>query len=102
GRKPRMKTLGRSFIGTARRHPFRFAMADGATERVTFLSALVRSLVLARRLRERWRGQEMVGILLPPSVPGALVNHAALLAGRVPVHLNYTASDEVIASCAKQ
>jgi acyl-[acyl-carrier-protein]-phospholipid O-acyltransferase/long-chain-fatty-acid--[acyl-carrier-protein] ligase len=44
----------------------------------------------------------MVGILLPPSVPGALVNFAALLQGKVPVNLNYTASTEVLASCAKQ
>jgi len=44
----------------------------------------------------------MVGILLPPSVPGAIVNLAALLMGKVPVNLNYTASNEVLASCAKQ
>jgi acyl-[acyl-carrier-protein]-phospholipid O-acyltransferase / long-chain-fatty-acid--[acyl-carrier-protein] ligase len=39
---------------------------------------------------------------LPPSVPGALVNLAALLMGKVPVNLNYTASNEVLASCARQ
>ena len=44
----------------------------------------------------------MVGILLPPSVPGALVNYAAALAGKVPVNLNYTSSDESLASCAAQ
>ncbi len=44
----------------------------------------------------------MVGILLPPSVPGALVNFAAMISGKVPVNLNYTASNETIASCAKQ
>src|SRR5271155_3056419 len=44
----------------------------------------------------------MVGILLPPSVGGALVNYAALLMGKVPVNLNYTANDEIIASCAAQ
>jgi acyl-[acyl-carrier-protein]-phospholipid O-acyltransferase/long-chain-fatty-acid--[acyl-carrier-protein] ligase len=44
----------------------------------------------------------MVGILLPPSVPGALVNFAALLLGKVPVNLNYTLSEESLASCARQ
>ena len=44
----------------------------------------------------------MVGILLPPSVPGALVNHAALLLGKVPVNLNYTVSEETLASCIRQ
>ncbi len=44
----------------------------------------------------------MVGILLPPSIPGALVNLAAMLMGKVPVNLNYTVSNETLASCAQQ
>jgi acyl-[acyl-carrier-protein]-phospholipid O-acyltransferase/long-chain-fatty-acid--[acyl-carrier-protein] ligase len=101
-RKKRMHTLPESFIYTARRHPFRFAMADGQRPRLNYFSALVGSMVLARRLRKHWKGQEMVGILLPPSVPGALVNFAAMLLGKVPVNLNYTVSNETLASCAQQ
>jgi acyl-[acyl-carrier-protein]-phospholipid O-acyltransferase/long-chain-fatty-acid--[acyl-carrier-protein] ligase len=44
----------------------------------------------------------MVGVLLPPSVGGALTNYALMLMGRVPVNLNYTSSNETIASCAQQ
>ena len=44
----------------------------------------------------------MVGLLLPPSVGGALTNYALMLMGRVPVNLNYTSSNEAIASCASQ
>jgi acyl-[acyl-carrier-protein]-phospholipid O-acyltransferase/long-chain-fatty-acid--[acyl-carrier-protein] ligase len=101
-RKKRMHTLPESFIYTARRHPFRFAMADGQRPKLNYFSALVGALVLARRLRKQWHGQEMVGILLPPSVPGALVNFAAMLMGKVPVNLNYTVSNETLASCAEQ
>jgi len=101
-RKRYMRTLHRSFVQTARRHPFRFAMADGRTPKLKFGGALTRTIFLARRLRPVWREQKMVGILLPPSVPGALVNLAALLMGKVPVNLNYTASTEVLASCARQ
>src|SRR5712692_5986997 len=101
-RKKRMHTLPRSFIYSARRHPFRFAMADGQRPKLSWFSALVGALVLARRLRKQWQGQEMVGVLLPPSVPGALVNYAAMLLGKVPVNLNYTVSNETLASCAQQ
>jgi acyl-[acyl-carrier-protein]-phospholipid O-acyltransferase/long-chain-fatty-acid--[acyl-carrier-protein] ligase len=101
-RKKRMHTLPESFVYTARRHPFHFAMADGQRPQLKYFSALVGALVLARRLRKHWQGQEMVGILLPPSVPGALVNFAAMLMGKVPVNLNYTASNETLASCAEQ
>ena len=34
--------------------------------------------------------------------PGALVNFAALLSGKVPVNLNYTVSEETLASCIRQ
>ena len=44
----------------------------------------------------------MVGLLLPPSVPGALVNFAAMLMGKVPVNLNYTVSEETLSSCIRQ
>ena len=101
-RKRHMKTLPRSFLQTVRRHPFRFAMADRRTPRVRYFDALVKTIFFARRLRSLWRGQEMVGILLPPSIPGALVNLAALLMGKVPVNLNYTSSNESLTACAQQ
>jgi acyl-[acyl-carrier-protein]-phospholipid O-acyltransferase/long-chain-fatty-acid--[acyl-carrier-protein] ligase len=101
-RKRHMKTIPESFIQTARRHPFRFAMADFRTARLNFLSALVKTLFLARRLRLAWRDQEKVGVLLPPSIGGTLVNLAAMIAGKVPVNLNYTASQSVVEACAQQ
>jgi acyl-[acyl-carrier-protein]-phospholipid O-acyltransferase/long-chain-fatty-acid--[acyl-carrier-protein] ligase len=77
-------------------------MADAQSPKVSFASALMRMVFLARRLRKVWAGQQMVGLLLPPSVPGALVNFAALLMGKVPVNLNYTVSEETLASCIRQ
>ncbi len=101
-RKDRMRTLPIAFVHTARLHPFRFAMADAQNAKVRFGSALVRTVFLARRLRKIWAGQKMVGVLLPPSVPGALVNFAAMLLGKVPVNLNYTLSEESRSSCIRQ
>jgi acyl-[acyl-carrier-protein]-phospholipid O-acyltransferase/long-chain-fatty-acid--[acyl-carrier-protein] ligase len=101
-RRARMTTLDRSFIRAARLWPLRFFAADPRVPKLCFGSALTKTVFLAQRLAPVWKGQEMVGILLPPSVPGALVNLAALLMGKVPVNLNYTASNEVIASCAAQ
>lgn len=101
-RKMRMKPLHRSFVETARRFPRRFAFADSATPPVKFFAALTRSIYLARRFRRVWEGEEKVGLLLPPSVGGALLNYAALLLGKVPVNLNYTLSAEALASCIRQ
>jgi len=101
-RKARLKPLQRVWVQMARRHPFRFAMADAQSPKVSFGSALARTVFLARRLKKVWAGQKMVGLLLPPSVPGALVNFAALLMGKVPVNLNYTVSEETLGSCIRQ
>ncbi|MBX3745989.1 MAG: AMP-binding protein [Verrucomicrobiae bacterium] len=94
--------LHRAFRRTARRHPFRFAMGDARVPSLGFLAALAGAIHLARKLRSHWAAEEKVGILLPPSVTGALVNFAALLAGKVVVNLNYTSSSQTIASCLSQ
>jgi acyl-[acyl-carrier-protein]-phospholipid O-acyltransferase/long-chain-fatty-acid--[acyl-carrier-protein] ligase len=101
-RRKTMKPLHRAFVQRARRCPLRFAMADARVPKLSFGGALMKVIFLARRLRSHWAGQEKVGILLPPSVAGALVNFAALLMGKVPVNLNYTLSEEPFASCVGQ
>jgi len=101
-RKRQMKPIPESFIETARRHPLRFAMADMRTPKLKFFSALVKTIFLARRLRPAWKDQQTIGVLLPPSIGGAMVNLAAMLAGKISVNLNYTASNAVVGSCAEQ
>jgi len=101
-RREGMKTLDRAFVRSARLHPFRFMMADGKYPKVSFGSALVKTMFIARRLKHEIGGEPLVGMLLPPSVGGALTNYALMLLGRVPVNLNYTSSSEIIAACASQ
>jgi acyl-[acyl-carrier-protein]-phospholipid O-acyltransferase / long-chain-fatty-acid--[acyl-carrier-protein] ligase len=101
-RRARMEPMPRNFVRAARRHPRRLAMADAVSGKVNFGTALMKTVFLARRLKKVWRGQQMVGLFLPPGVPGALVNHAAFLCGKVPVNLNYTLTETTIAACGKQ
>jgi acyl-[acyl-carrier-protein]-phospholipid O-acyltransferase/long-chain-fatty-acid--[acyl-carrier-protein] ligase len=96
------QTLDRALIKTARRHPRRFCMGDARFPQVSFMGMLLKLIFVTRRLAPLWKGQEMVGILLPPSVGGALVNFAAALLGKVAVNLNYTASTEVLEAGSRQ
>ena len=46
--------------------------------------------------------ESMVGVLLPASVGGALANIALLLAGKIPVNLNFTAGSEAMDAAVEQ
>jgi acyl-[acyl-carrier-protein]-phospholipid O-acyltransferase/long-chain-fatty-acid--[acyl-carrier-protein] ligase len=91
------------FLDCARRNWGRFAMADSTGRRLTFGQALIGALLFRALVIKQRKEEEMVGILLPPAVPTAVLNLGISLAGCVPVNLNYTASrqamDLAIARC---
>lgn len=95
-------TLQKTLIRTSRQSSSKLALADSSGAKVTFGEALAKSIFLTGRLKPIWQNAEKVGILVPPSVGGALVNWAAILMGKVPVNLNYTLSVESIVSCIEQ
>ena len=101
-RKSSCRPLHHSFVWAMRRHPFRFAFGDLTRPKVSCLEALTGAIALARALRTNWEGQHTVGILLPSSVAGALVNVGATLSGRTTVNLNFTAGRSGMESAAKQ
>ena len=94
--------LHRRFLKTARRCWFSFAMADSTGMELTFGKALARSLALSRWIRRCCRDERMVGIMMPSSVGGALANIATLLAGKVPINLNFTVGRDVMDSAIAQ
>ncbi|HSB15259.1 MAG TPA: acyl-[ACP]--phospholipid O-acyltransferase [Bryobacteraceae bacterium] len=101
-RKVDQEALHRPVVRTWRRNPFSFAMADASRPHVSAFQALVGTIALARTLKPHWEGQEHVGLLLPPSVAGALVNIAASLAGKTSVNLNYTVGRAGLESAVTQ
>lgn len=95
-------TLQKTLIQTCRQFGGQLALVDSSRVKVTFREALSKCLFLTGRLQSIWHNQEKVGILVPPSVGGTLLNWAALLMGKVPVNLNYTLSQDGISSCIEQ
>jgi acyl-[acyl-carrier-protein]-phospholipid O-acyltransferase/long-chain-fatty-acid--[acyl-carrier-protein] ligase len=100
-RDPR-ELLHTAFIRTAKRHWGRLAMADSTGQKLSYGRGLVGSLLLAERIRRRTPGQDVVGLLLPSSVGGALANIAVLAAGRIPVNLNFTSGPEAMAEAIEE
>jgi acyl-[acyl-carrier-protein]-phospholipid O-acyltransferase/long-chain-fatty-acid--[acyl-carrier-protein] ligase len=90
------------FIRTAKRNWRKFAMADSSGRELSYGRALTGSLLVARWVRKNRRSEEMIGLLLPSSVGGALANTGVMIAGKVPVNLNFTAGPESMASAVEQ
>ena len=101
-RKASRKPLHHAFVSAMRHHPFRFVFGDQTRPRVSCFQALTGAIAIARALRPHWEGQHTVGLLLPPSVGGALANIAATLSGRTSVNLNYTVGVEGLKSVSTQ
>ena len=96
------RSLIRAFVTGARAHPERTAMADSTKVSLTYGETLLRAIVLSRVLKRHLGTEEYVGLLLPPAVPSAVANIALMLLSKIPVNLNYTASQSLVDSSIAQ
>ncbi|HYW48169.1 MAG TPA: acyl-[ACP]--phospholipid O-acyltransferase [Bryobacteraceae bacterium] len=101
-RKSAGDLLDRRVIASARRNWRHFAMADSTGRELTNGRMLTGSVLVAGWIRRERPGEETIGVLLPSTVAGALVNVGATLAGRVTVNLNFTAGREGMAAAVEQ
>jgi acyl-[acyl-carrier-protein]-phospholipid O-acyltransferase / long-chain-fatty-acid--[acyl-carrier-protein] ligase len=92
-------SLGKRFVTSAKRNWSRRAMTDSTGRTLTYGEALTAGLMLAHRIDP---SEEMVGVMLPASTAGAIVNLGIVLSGRVPVNLNFTAGAESLESAISQ
>jgi acyl-[acyl-carrier-protein]-phospholipid O-acyltransferase/long-chain-fatty-acid--[acyl-carrier-protein] ligase len=95
--------LQRRMLRACRSAARRLKMADSLGTRLTGRELLLRILA-ARRVLERVLGpdERMVGVMLPPTAAGAIVNAALALSGRVAVNLNYTSSQSILDVCIER
>ena len=103
-RKQSELNLPRMFLRICRKTRTQQKVADSSGQELTGGQLLLRTLILKRLIARHVLApdEKVVGVLLPPSVGGVLVNAALPLLGRVSVNLNYTASPETINACIKQ
>lgn len=91
--------LGRECVRALSRRPWRTALVDHSQARRELARGklLAASVVLSRRIRRTFP-ERRVGIVLPPGIGGAIANLAVVLAGKIPVNLNFTAGREALAA----
>jgi acyl-[acyl-carrier-protein]-phospholipid O-acyltransferase/long-chain-fatty-acid--[acyl-carrier-protein] ligase len=95
-------SLGKRFVQAARRHWGRRAVTDSTGRTLTYGEALTAGCLFAGRLRRVHGEERMIGVMLPASVGAAVANLGIVLAGRVPVNLNFTIGREALDSAINQ
>src|SRR5579875_3755828 len=95
-------SLARRFVATAKKHWSDRAMTDTTNRTLTYGEALTASDLLAGFIHREHAGETMMGVLLPASIAAAITNLGIVLAGRVPVNLNFTVGREAIDSAIEQ
>jgi acyl-[acyl-carrier-protein]-phospholipid O-acyltransferase / long-chain-fatty-acid--[acyl-carrier-protein] ligase len=99
---PHWRSLPRAFVHQARALAPRTAMADSTGASLTYGQTFLRSLVLGRVLEREWGPATHFGLMVPPTVPAAVANLAVSLRGKIPVNLNYSASQALVDSSIDQ
>jgi long-chain-fatty-acid--[acyl-carrier-protein] ligase len=87
-------SLGHAFLHTASMMGDLPAMGDERSGVITWAELKLRAIILARRLHQIPGSH--VGLLFPASIGGSLAAIATILAGKVPVFLNWTAGKRAL------
>lgn len=90
-----LPSLPRVWLRAAKRVGAELALADTQGEAFSGERCLTLGLCLARRIR-RQAGEPHIGVLMPASADGALLNMAVLCAGKTVVNLDYSAGEAAL------
>ena len=94
--------LARACLRGLKRRPFRTAIIDGMDHTTLSRGKLLGvATALARHLRIHC-AERRIGVVLPPGKGGVIANLAIVLAGKIPVNLNFTSGREAIVSAQEQ
>ena len=96
------KNLGLMILQGLKKYASTAKIHDGTDDSsLGFDKVLASAIVLAKVIRAQ-TDKPRVGIVLPPGKAGLIANIAVIFAGKVPVNLNYTASQEAVRSAMRQ
>jgi len=95
-------SLGYALIQGFKKHGTRNSVVDGKDDKIMrFDKVFAIALALAQVVKKETQ-KERVGIILPPGLGGLICNVAVLMAGKIPVNLNFTAGRAAIDSAIRQ
>jgi acyl-[acyl-carrier-protein]-phospholipid O-acyltransferase/long-chain-fatty-acid--[acyl-carrier-protein] ligase len=81
--------VGLRLLQATRLRMTQLCVADNHGDEESYGMFMAKALLMSKQIRVRYADQASLGVLLPPSVKGAMVNVACILAGKIVVNLPY-------------
>lgn len=94
--------VGQALVRGIKAFGGRAKLYDGTDGSVTSYHRILAAAIVLSQEIKKFTKQPRIGIVLPPGKGAMVANLAAILAGKTPVNLNFTASKESIESAIKQ
>ena len=94
--------LARACLRGLKRNPFRIAITDGLDNTSLSRGKLLGVAIALSRYLSRTCPERRIGIVLPAGKGGVVANLAVVLAGKIPVNLNFTSARDSIESAKEQ
>ncbi len=95
----------RGFVKWTRKRGKKLQLADSTGTELSGYKTLIGAIAMKRLFRREVYGkdptEQNIGLLVPPSVPGALANAAITLDLKTVVNLNYTVSSDIMNLCIR-
>lgn len=98
----RQPPLTEHWLTSAKSALFKTSVVDAQGMRLNNLSLMTAVFSFIQILKKPLKNQRHIGVLLPSSAVGAIVNMALLVMGKVPVNLNYTLSEQAMAKALEK
>jgi len=96
------RPLQYSWLHRAKSNLFKKAIVDTTGADLNNLKLITGVLLFVKKLKPFLGGGENIGVLLPSSVAGSIVNLALLIQGKRAINLNYTLSKETLLAAVEK
>jgi len=97
-----LKPLQYNWLRNAKKHLFRRAIVDSTGADLNNLKVITAVLLFIEKLKKDLENETNVGVILPSSAGGSIINLMLLIRAKIPVNLNYTLSPQNLIGCVEK
>ncbi|CZE47817.1 acyl-[ACP]--phospholipid O-acyltransferase [Campylobacter geochelonis] len=90
-----------NWLRNAKANLFKKAIVDSTGVEMNNFKVITAVLIFLKKFRNSFKDSQNIGLILPSSAMGSIINLVLFIMGKIPVNLNYTLSVENMAKCVE-